>query len=65
VFQTPVTLRVSFCDAGIVGEKTPKLRCYYFNSTTSAWEPQPTVQDWQNQQFVVTLSHFSRYAFGR
>ncbi|MBM2840470.1 MAG: hypothetical protein HW412_998 [Bacteroidetes bacterium] len=67
VFQVPVTLRVSFADAGINEEedKVAPLRCYYFNPTTSAWEPQPTAIDWQSQLFVVTLSHFSRYAFGR
>ncbi len=67
VFQVPVTLRVSFDEAGIneEEEKVAPLRCYYFNPTTTAWEPQPTSVDWQNKRFVVTLSHFSRYAFGR
>jgi hypothetical protein len=65
VFQVPITLYVSFRDAGIEGEKISPLRFYYFNTSTSQWERQPTEINWDTGEFVVTLSHFSRYAFGR
>lgn len=73
VFNAPVTLQVAFEDAGI--DPTGILRMgildpyaytfYYYDETKSVWVPQPTVVDRVNQMFVVTLSHFSRYAFGR
>jgi hypothetical protein len=67
VFLIPVTLYVSFAEAGINEdeEKVPMLRFYYFDPTASTWVRQPTVIDWQSRRFIVTLSHFSRYAFGR
>ena len=64
-FQVPVTLYVSFQDAGMEGEKVRPLRFYYYNTSTSSWEIQPTEVDWRTGELVVTLSHFSRYAFGR
>lgn len=66
-FQIPVTLRVAFEDAGLEVEDTyPGLiKFYYFNPSTNAWEVQPTQVDWENQQFVVQMNHFSRYGFGR
>jgi len=65
VFQVPGTLYVSFGDAGL-GNNNPNLYTfYYFNEATQNWEPQPTAVDVGNNRFVVTLQHFSRYAFGR
>ncbi len=64
-FQTPVTLYVPFSDAGIEGDKITPLRFFYLNPSTNTWVEQPTRIDWENQRFVVTLSHFSQYAFGR
>lgn len=67
VFLIPVTLYVSFAEAGIneAEEKVPMLRFYYFDPMATTWVRQPTAIDWQNRRFIVTLSHFSRYAFGR
>lgn len=67
IFQIPVTFRVAFEDAGLEVEDTyPGLiKFYYFNPSTNLWEVQPTQVDWENQQFVVQLNHFSRYGFGR
>ncbi|HET6272161.1 MAG TPA: hypothetical protein VFG32_04225 [Bacteroidota bacterium] len=65
VFQVPGTLYVSFGDAGL-GNNDPYLYTfYYFNESTRRWEPQSTDVDVAHQRFVVTLHHFSRYAFGR
>ena len=73
VFNAPVTLQVAFEDAGI--DPTAGLRMslidpygytfYYFDEIKGIWVPQPTSVDMVNQEYVVTLSHFSRYAFGR
>jgi hypothetical protein len=64
-FQVPSTLYVSFADAGL-GNNDPQLYTfYYFNESTQSWEAQATGVDLPNQRFVVTLHHFSRYAFGR
>ena len=64
-FQTPCTVCVSFEDAGVTGEKVPVLHFYYFDPENFVWVSQPTQIEWQRQRFVVTLAHFSRYAFGR
>ncbi|HEX9657981.1 MAG TPA: hypothetical protein VGB89_13830 [Bacteroidota bacterium] len=65
IFQVPITFYVPFDDAGITGEKVPNLRLYWFDPATNSWVRQPTESDWTNRRFVATLSHFSRYAFGR
>jgi hypothetical protein len=64
-FQTPCTAYISFADAGATGGSVSLLHCYYFDAENFVWVPQPTRIDWQRQCFVVTLAHFSRYAFGR
>jgi hypothetical protein len=70
----PVTLHVSFADAGIAETSTPWMvthvkdfnyTLYYFDPVKQTWVPQPTVVDVAKQEFIVTLAHFSRYAFGR
>ena len=64
-FNVPSKWYVSFDDAGI-GNMNPSLyRCYYYNEDTGNWEPQETTVDLQHNRFVVTINHFSRYAFGR
>jgi hypothetical protein len=64
-FQEPCTLHVSFVDAN-VGSNDPTLyRCYYYNQQTTQWVLQQTTAVLSRQEFVVPLSHFSRYAFGR
>jgi len=65
VFNTPCTAYISFEDAGITEEKVPRFHFYYFDPTLATWVRQPTVIDWGRHQFVVPMSHFSRYAFGR
>jgi len=65
VFLVPITLDVSFTDAGLGGRDPNQYRCYYYNELSQSWEPQPTTVDVANRRFVVTLNHFSRYAFGR
>jgi hypothetical protein len=65
LFLRSITLRVSFADAGLGDRDPSQYRFFYYNEVSRSWEPQPTVVDMANQQFVVTLGHFSRYAFGR
>jgi hypothetical protein len=64
-FHVPTTLYVSFSDAGLGHQDPTRYTFYYFNENQNRWEPQATVVDMQNHQFIVTLHHFSRYAFGR
>jgi len=65
IFLRSTSLNVSFVDAGLGSRNPYDYRCYYFNEQTGSWEVQPTIVDMQNQRFVVTIDHFSRYAFGR
>ena len=68
-FQVPVTLTVSFADAGhsrnMKDEDPFGIQFYYFDEANNLWIAQPTMVDRVNQRFVVELSHFSRYAFAR
>ncbi|GEM_PF-5815221 len=64
-FLTPSTLYVSFQDAGLGNRNPYKYRFYYFNQDENRWDPQPTTVDMANQRYIVTMAHFSRYAFGR
>ena len=59
------TLYVSFSDAGLGNENPNDYTFYYYDPVQNRWEAQPTVVDVPNQRFVVTMHHFSRYAFGR
>lgn len=64
-FLRPCKLYVPFSTAG-VGSNDPTLyRMYYYNENTMQWEPQETLVDLTNSRFVVTITHFSRYAFAR
>jgi hypothetical protein len=65
IFLVASTLYVSFADAGIDNQDPHDYTFYYFNTVHNLWEAQPTEVDTVNQGFVVTLHHFSRYAFGR
>lgn len=65
VFNTPGKAYISFKDAGL-GKRNPNsYRFYYFNESTGKWERQKTQVNIFLKQFVVTMHHFSRYAFGR
>lgn len=41
------------------------LTCCYYNPYTSSYEPQPTVVDMLGRRFIVRITHFSAYGFGR
>jgi hypothetical protein len=67
-FQAPVTLSVSFADAGRSGisGKLFNIKLYHFDESTSRWVLERDAQiDWVNKRVVVELTHFSRYAFAR
>lgn len=66
-FQLPATLSVAFEDAGLDAEDVypGMIKFYYFDPSSSTWVPQPTQVDWENLRFIVQMSHFSRYGFGR
>jgi hypothetical protein len=65
VFQIPAKAFISFEDAGL-GKRNPyAYTFYYFNESTRTWEKQETQVNLLLHQYVVTMNHFSRYAFGR
>ncbi len=64
-FLSPSKLYVTFNDAGLGNANPYQYQLYYYNQSLNRWEAQPTVVDAANQRFVVTLNHFSRYAFAR
>jgi len=64
-FLIPTTVSISFVDAGLGTNDPNEYTFYYFNELSGEWEPQPTSVDIENQRFIVTLHHFSRYAFAR
>ena len=64
-FLVPIKVYISFDDAGL-GQGTPFWTKFYcFNESTGVWEEQETRYNLFSKQFIVTLNHFSRYAFGR
>ena len=65
IFLLPSSLYISFSDAGVGNEDPSLYRFYYFNESQNRWESQPTQVDMSHGQYIVTLNHFSRYAFGR
>jgi len=65
IFLVPTTVSVSFANAGLGANNPDEYTFYYFNQGSGEWEPQPTTVDIENQRFIVTLHHFSRYAFAR
>lgn len=65
LFQRASVWYVDFDDAGVSAGEAAHYRCYYFNEGTHTWEPQQTTVDAAHHRFVVTIHHFSRYAFGR
>jgi hypothetical protein len=64
-FLIPTTVSISFADAGLGNNNPNAYTFYYHNQLTGQWEPQETTVDVANQRFIVTLNHFSRYAFAR
>jgi hypothetical protein len=56
---------ISFFDAGLGLQNPHQVKLYYYNESTGKWEPQETRVNILTMQFIVTLNHFSRYAFGR
>ncbi len=64
-FLVPVRLYVSFNDAGLFQKNPHSYSMYYYDESTGLWEKVDTRVNLATQQFVVTLNHFSRYAFGR
>ncbi len=65
VFGTPSTLVVPFAELEVTQRSAAGLACYYYNELTRKYERQPTTIDYKNSVFIVQLSHFSQYAFGR
>ncbi len=65
-FKTPAKAFISFEDAGMDRHSNPRdYSFYYFNESTGQWEKQKTQVNMGKRRFVVTMHHFSRYAFGR
>jgi hypothetical protein len=64
-FQVPATLRVSPYDLGFEGQGDEPIYLYFFDETSATWKRQPNVVERINNEFVVQLFHFSRYAFAR
>jgi hypothetical protein len=65
-FKTPAKAFISFEDAGVDRHSSPRdYSFYYFDESTGRWEKQKTHVNVGKRRFVVTMHHFSRYAFGR
>lgn len=64
-FSHPATLEISFDDAAVGNANALAYCLYYFNPGRQRWIPMDTRYDLSRRVFIVKLSHFSRYAFGR
>lgn len=64
-FNKLCTMIVPFSELNLGNIDPRTIICYYYNEGTRHYEAQPTTVDLQNQRFIVKISHFSQYAFGR
>ncbi len=62
VFNSPVTLKLSYKDADLTGVNEDSLKIWYYHAGTDSWELIGGTVNKTDKYVEVTITHFSRYA---